>query len=38
LLQAFAWPTLEVFVTSSPTTLVKMHDEETNLFLFELNS
>jgi uncharacterized protein len=37
LLQAFAWPTLEVFFTSSPTALVKKHDDETNLFLFELN-
>lgn len=38
LLQAFAWPTLEVFFTSCPTALVKKHDEETNLFLFELNT
>ena len=38
LLQAFAWPTLEVFFTSYPTALTKEHDDETNLFLFELNT
>jgi len=38
LLQAFAWPTLEVFFTSCPTALVKKRDEETDLFLFELNT
>jgi hypothetical protein len=37
-LSAFAWPTLEVFFTSCPTTLVKKKDEETDLFLFELNT
>jgi len=38
LLQAFAWPTLEVFFTSCPATLVKVEDKETDLFLFELNA
>jgi len=38
LLQAIAWPTLEVFFTAHPTTLIKKHDEETDLFLFELKT
>jgi predicted DNA-binding protein with PD1-like motif len=38
LLQAIAWPTLELFFTAFPTALVKKRDEETNLFLFELNT
>ena len=39
LLRAVAWPTLEVFFTSCvPPALVKEHDEETDLFLFELNT
>jgi predicted DNA-binding protein with PD1-like motif len=38
LLQAFVWPTLEVFFTCCPTALVKTRDEETNLFLFALNA
>jgi predicted DNA-binding protein with PD1-like motif len=38
LLQALAWPTLEVFITSSPVALVKERDDETNLFLFELGN
>ena len=38
LLQAFAWPTLEVFFTSCPTALVKKRDDATNLFLFDLNA
>jgi predicted DNA-binding protein with PD1-like motif len=35
LLQAIAWPTLEVFFTAYATTLVKRSDEETDLFLFD---
>ena len=38
LLQAFAWPTLEVFFTSYPAALVKKRDDGTDLFLFELNT
>ena len=38
LLEAVAWPTLELFFTAFPTALVKKHDEETNLFLFDLNT
>jgi len=38
LLQAFAWPTLEVFFTAYPAELVKKRDAETNLFLFKLNT
>ena len=38
LLQAIAWPTVELFFTASATTLVKRHDEETDLFLFDLKA
>ena len=38
LLQAIAWPTLEVFFTAHPTTLIKKHDEETDLSLFDLKT
>ena len=38
LLQAFAWPTLEVFFTSCPTALLKKRDVGTNLFLFDLKA
>jgi predicted DNA-binding protein with PD1-like motif len=38
LLEAIAWPTLELFFTACPITLVKKHDEETDLFLFDLKS
>ena len=38
LLEALAWPTLELFFTTYPTTLVKKHDGETDLFLFDLNT
>ena len=38
LLQAFVWPTLEVFLTASPTALVKERDDETSLYLFHLNN
>jgi hypothetical protein len=36
LLEAVAWPTLELFFTTSDATLIKEHDEETDLFLFDL--
>jgi predicted DNA-binding protein with PD1-like motif len=35
LLHAIAWPTLELFFTACPTTLIKKHDDETDLFLFD---
>ena len=38
LLQAIVWPTLEVFLTASPTALIKERDDETNLFLFKLDN
>jgi hypothetical protein len=38
LLQAIAWPTLELFLTACPTTLIKKHDDETDLFLFDLKT
>jgi len=36
LLEAVAWPTLELFFTTWSTTLVKEHDDETDLSLFDL--
>jgi predicted DNA-binding protein with PD1-like motif len=38
LLQAIALPTVEVFFTACPTTLIKKHDDETDLFLFDLKT
>jgi uncharacterized protein len=38
LLEAVAWPTLELFFTAFPAALVKKHDEETDLFLFDLKT
>src|SRR5713101_1943920 len=38
LLHAIAWPTLELFFTACPTTLIKNHDDETNLFLFDMRT
>ena len=38
LLEAIAWPTLELFFTSSSTTLIKERDDETDLFLFNLHT
>lgn len=37
LLEAIAFPTLEVFFTALPATLIKKRDEETTLTLFDLN-
>ena len=36
LLEAIVWPTLELFFTACPTTLIKKRDAETDLFLFDL--
>jgi len=38
LLQAIAWPTLELFFTVCPATLIKTHDAETDLSLFDLKA
>ena len=38
LLEATAWPTLELLFTACPTTLIKEHDDETDLFLFDLKA
>jgi uncharacterized protein len=38
LLEAIVWPTLELFFTSCPTPLIKEHDDETDLSLFDLKS
>ena len=38
LLQAIAWPTLELFFTACPTMLIKTDDDETDLFLFDLKA
>jgi predicted DNA-binding protein with PD1-like motif len=36
LLEAIVWPTLELFFTTWPTPLVKVHDAETDLSLYNL--
>jgi len=36
MLEAIVWPTLELFFTAYRTPLIKTHDAETNLFLFDL--
>ena len=38
LLQAIAWPTLELFFTACPATLIKTHDAETDLSFFDLKT
>jgi hypothetical protein len=38
ILEAVAWPTLELFLTAYPAPLVKERDDETNLYLFNLNT
>ena len=38
LLEAIAWPTVEVFFTALPVTLVKTEDAETGLSLFDLEA
>jgi predicted DNA-binding protein with PD1-like motif len=37
LLEAIAWPTLELFFTTWSTPLIKVHDDETDLSFFNLN-
>jgi len=36
LLEAVAWPTVEIFFKTWPTPLIKEHDDETDLYLFDL--
>jgi predicted DNA-binding protein with PD1-like motif len=38
LLEATAWPTVELFFTAFARSLVKKHDDETDLSLFDLNA
>ena len=38
ILEAVAWPTLELFFSAYPSPLVKERDVETNLYLFNLNT
>jgi uncharacterized protein len=38
LLEAIAWPTVELFFAACPTTRFKPHDDETDLFLFDLKA
>jgi predicted DNA-binding protein with PD1-like motif len=38
ILEAVAWPTLELFFTAYPAPLVKERDAETDLYLFNLNA
>jgi predicted DNA-binding protein with PD1-like motif len=38
ILEAVAWPTLELFFTTFPAPLVKERDAETDLYLFNLQS
>ncbi len=37
MLEAIVGPTLELFLTAYPTPLVRKHDPETNLFLFDFS-
>jgi predicted DNA-binding protein with PD1-like motif len=36
MLEGIVWPTLELFFTAYRTPLIKTHDAETNLSLFDL--
>jgi predicted DNA-binding protein with PD1-like motif len=38
LLRAVVWPTLELFFTAFPETLIKKEDPETDLYLFDLKA
>jgi predicted DNA-binding protein with PD1-like motif len=38
MLEAYVWPTLELFLTAWPEPLVKVHDDETDLALFDLGA
>jgi len=37
MLEAYVWPTLELFLTAFPEPLIKVHDDETNQALFDLH-
>ena len=38
MLEAYVFPTLELFLTAFPEPLVKVHDDETDLALFDLHT
>jgi uncharacterized protein len=38
MLEAYVWPTLELFLTAFPEPLTKVHDDETDLALFDLHT
>jgi uncharacterized protein len=38
MLEAYVWPTLELFLTAWPEPLVKVHDDDTDLALFDLQA
>ena len=38
MLEAYVWPTLELFLTAWAEPLVKVHDEATDLALFDLQA
>ena len=38
MLEAYVWPTLELFLTAWPEPLIKVHDDETDLALFDLHA
>ena len=38
MLEAYVWPTLELFLTAFPEPLVKVQDNETGLALFDLHA
>ena len=38
MLEAYVWPTLELFLTTFPEPLVKVHGDETDLALFDLHA
>ena len=38
MIEAYVWPTLELFLTAFPEPLVKVHDDETDLALFDLHT
>lgn len=38
MLEAYVWPTLELFLTAFPEPLIKVHDNETDLALFDLHA
>jgi len=38
MLEAYVWPTLELFLTAWPEPLIKVHDDQTGLALFDLHT